>query len=329
MAITWELRDYDREFFARELETFLPPKVFDAHAHLYRIGHWTAPHAVAAGPSLVTLAEFQNQIEWIMPGREVTGLFFGVAFNDQFPEANEFVARESHSAPGNFCEMLVPPGIDPEHMRQEGRRLGFRGIKVYHSFVPEKPTWNASIAQFLTEDHVRIAHEENWSITLHMVRGRALSDPENQECIQRYCRKYSGIRLILAHAARGFNGYHTVNAIDSLRGLSNVWCDLSAVTEAAAMEAIISALGPERLLWGSDYPISHMRGRCVAVGDSFVWLYEDTLDWAALTPHFPARPYLIGHESLRALKHAAQTLRLSDTQVQGIFHDYAVKMLAG
>src|SRR4051794_18220411 len=101
MALTWELRDYDREFFARELDSFVPKKVFDAHAHLYRMDHWNQPHGVEVGPASVTLAEFRSQIDWIMPGREVTGLFFGVAFNERYPEANEFVARESHSTPGN------------------------------------------------------------------------------------------------------------------------------------------------------------------------------------------------------------------------------------
>jgi predicted TIM-barrel fold metal-dependent hydrolase len=327
MAITWELRDYDHEFFYRELDSFVPHRVFDAHAHLYEIGHWGVPHAVSAGPAVVTMDEFLRQIEWIMPGREVTGLFFGVAFHSGYAACNDFVAREALSRPGNFCEMVVPPDLDPEQMRETVRRRGFRGIKVYHTFVPQKPTWNAEIPQYLSEEHVRVAHEENWTITLHMVRDRALSDPANLDCIVRYCRQYPGIRLILAHAARGFNAFHTVNAVDRLRGLDNVWCDVSAVTEAPAMEAIVAALGPEKLLWGSDYPISHLRGRCIAIGDQFVWLYEDTLDWQRVSPQSKIQPYFVGHESLRSLKHTATVLRLSDSEIEGIFYTNATRML--
>src|ERR1044071_3010130 len=101
MAITWELREYDREFFARELDTFVPSKVFDAHAHLYRMAHWGYPHIVGAGPESVTLDVFREQMEWLMPGREVTGLFFGVGFHPGYMESNEFVAREALSRPGN------------------------------------------------------------------------------------------------------------------------------------------------------------------------------------------------------------------------------------
>lgn len=329
MALTWELRDYDQEFFFRELDSFIPSRVFDAHAHLYEIGHWGYPHAVSAGPASVTLAEFLRQIDWIMPGREVTGLFFGVGFHAGYDESNAFVAREAHSRPGNFCEMVVPPDLDPEQMRDAVRRSGFSGIKVYHTFVPQKPTWNAEIPQYLSEEHIRIAHEENWTITLHMVKDRALSDPANLDCIIRYCRQYPGIKLILAHAARGFNAFHTVNAIERLKGLGNVWCDVSAVTESPAMEAILTTLGTERLLWGSDYPISHIRGRCIAMGDQFVWLYEDTIDWQAVSPHAKILPYFVGHESLRSLKHAATTLRLKDSEIEGIFYTNARKMLDG
>ena len=327
MAITWELRDYDREFFARELDTFVPPKVFDAHAHLYHVRHWGSAHITSAGPECVTLEEFRKQMDWLLPGREVTGLFFGVGFHADFMESNEFVAREANSSPGNYCEMLVAPELDPEQMRETAKRMGFRGLKVYHTFAARKPTWNADIPQYLTEEHVRVAHQEGWTVTLHMVKDRALSDEANLHWIRTYCSRYPGMRLILAHAARGFNASHTVNAIEQLKGLDNIWCDVSAVTEAPAMEAIIRILGPRRCLWGSDYPLSHLRGRCIAMGDQFVWLYEDTLDWATVSRHTPVYPYFVGHESLRSLKQACISARLNDSEIEGIFYDYGRELV--
>src|SRR5258708_6754646 len=134
MAITWQFRDSDGEFFARELDSFVPRRVFDPHAHLYHIDHWGFPHMVSAGPACVTLPEFRHQMEWLLPGREITGLFFGVGFHAGYMESNEFVAREALSRAGNFCEMVTPPDLDPELLRETARRMGFRGIKVYHTF---------------------------------------------------------------------------------------------------------------------------------------------------------------------------------------------------
>jgi predicted TIM-barrel fold metal-dependent hydrolase len=322
---TWELRDYDQSFFEKELNTFVPDRVFDSHAHLYRSSDWGFNHVTDSGPAVVTMEEFQRQIAWVTPGRRTTGLFFGVAFNDAFRDANAFVANEVAKDSASLSHMLVSPYQDAEEMREAGKRQGFRGIKVYHSFLRDKPTWDAEIRQFLIEEHVRVAHEEGWSITLHIMKSRSLADPQNQQTLIDYCTRYPNIQMILAHAGRGFNAHHTIEGIGALRGLKNLWFDSSAVTEAGAFEAIIETMGHERLMWGSDFPISHLRGRCVAIGDQFLWLYEDTLAWDKILP-YPIQPLLVGHESLRALKLAAATRKLTDSQVEDIFYGNAARL---
>jgi glutamate-1-semialdehyde 2,1-aminomutase len=320
MKMTWELRDYDLEFFNRELDSFVPDTIFDAHAHLYELGHWKVRTALAAGPDKATLEVFQEQIQWITPGRETHGLFFGGGlYEGTYRASNEFLAREAAKDPKSRGQLIVSPRQDPEEVRQEVRRLSMVGLKVYHLFVEDRPSSHDSeIEEFLTEDHVRIAHEEGLSVTLHMVKPRALADPGNQARIRYYCESYPNLRLILAHAGRSFNPHHTIEGIHSLEGIPNVWFDTSAVTEAGAFEAIVDTFGHERLLWGSDYPISHFRGRCVGIGDQFLWLYEDTLDWKRIS-HVEIQPYLVGMESLRAVKLAATRLRLTDTQVEDVF----------
>jgi glutamate-1-semialdehyde 2,1-aminomutase len=154
-----------------------------------------------------------------------------------------------------------------------------------------------------------------------MVRPRALADPLNQEVIRTFCQRYPNARLILAHAARGFNPHHTIEGIASLKGLGNVWFDTSAVTDSGAFEAIIGAMGVERLLYGADFPVSHMRGRCVALGDAFIWLSDENVNLQQ--PIGTIVPTLVGLESLRTLKLACMSLRLSDSDVQRIFFDNA------
>ena len=214
--------------------------------------------------------------------------------------------------------MIISPDMDPEFVRSEVRRNGFVGLKPYHTMATvDGPTWHAPIEAYLVEDHVRIAHEEGLTVTLHMVRDRALADPVNQATIRRYCETYPNLRLILAHAARGFNPWHTIEGIDSLRGLDNVWCDTSAVTEAGAFEVIVETLGHRRLLYGTDFHVSHMRGRCVAIGDSFHWFYADDMDLDER--HTTLQPVLIGLESLRSLLLACRRLKLTDAQIEDVF----------
>jgi glutamate-1-semialdehyde 2,1-aminomutase len=82
--------------------------------------------------------------------------------------------------------------------------------------------WLATQLRYLPEHLVAAADRHGLTITLHMVRQRALSDPENQKTIRDYCLRYPRMKLILAHLARGFNMHHTINGLDALRGLDNV-----------------------------------------------------------------------------------------------------------
>jgi predicted TIM-barrel fold metal-dependent hydrolase len=332
---TWELTDADREMIAREVEPFLPGRVFDAHAHLFCADHYapgTRPSQQEGNPERLGLAEYRRYAEWIHPGgRTVGGLFFGLAFTGDRDANNAFVAAEvargGEHGLAAYGQLIVAPDTDPDLVREQVRQGGFVGLKCYHTLARvDGPTWHAPIEAYLAEEHVRVAHEEGWSITLHMVRDRALADPHNQATIRRYCERYPNMRLILAHAARGFNPWHTIEGIDSLRGLGNVWFDTSAVTEAGAFEAIVETMGHTRLLYGSDFYISHLRGRCVAVGDAFHWFYAEDMNLAER--HTTLRPVLIGLESLRSLRLAARRLKLADRQVEDIFYNNAAQLFS-
>lgn len=331
MTTDWIVTDADRELFDRELNSFVPDEIFDAHAHWYRLDHFepgAAPAFVASGPQVVGFDEFQRAIGELTPGRRTTGLFFPYPHpRIDVAAENEFLAAELAKAPGSFGQMLVTPAMDAEEIRQTVRDCGFVGLKCYHVYSKSTPTFDSLIEDFLPESQARIAHEEGLSITLHMVRRTALADRANQETIRQYCETYPNMRLILAHAARGFNPHHTVMGIESLRGLRNVWFDTSAVTDCGAIEAIIRTMGHDRVLYGADYPVSHLRGRCVAAGDSFLWISAANNELKAA--YGDIMPALVGHESLRTVKLAALNCQLSDSQVEDIFLGNARQLYSG
>jgi glutamate-1-semialdehyde 2,1-aminomutase len=318
----WPVRDCDREFFARELDSFVPGRIFDSHCHLYRCQDFqgATPALAASGPATVDWPCFERHMREVTPGRRYQALAFPFpAARLDTSGANAFLAAELARVPGVLRgAMMVTPDMDPEFVRDSVRRGGFSGLKCYHLFATTTPTWDAAVEAYLTEEQVRVAHELGLTITLHMVRARAIADPVNQESIARMARKFPNARWILAHAARGFNPHHTIEGIGSMRGLGNVWCDTSAVTEAGAFEAIVRQLGPGRLVYGADFPVTHIRGRCVAIGDSFLWLTADNTNFGGAA-HGAVQPVLVQLESLRALKQACWNLRLSDTEIEGIF----------
>jgi glutamate-1-semialdehyde 2,1-aminomutase len=331
--VSWSFIPGDQELLEREVLPFLPDRIFDAHAHLFAHEHYPdgVPEGLRDTPPRLDLAAYRRYSDWLHPGGRVAGgLFFGLAFLGDRKANNAFVSRECAEAPEGFralAQLVVSPESDPEQVRESVRRYGYVGLKPYHTMAHTvSPSWQAPIEAYLPERLVEVADEEGLCITLHMVRDRALADPVNQETIRRYCQSYPNMRLILAHAARGFNPWHTIEGIESLRGIENVWFDTSAVTEAGAFEAIVETMGHERLLYGTDFHVSHLRGRCVAIGDSFHWFYADEMN--VDEKHTTLEPVLVGLESLRSLCLAFRRLKLTDDEIEAIFFGNAAELFS-
>lgn len=328
MASDWELTEADRELFDRELQSFVPDQVFDAHAHWYQLDQFapgTAPLFLQAGPVAAGFESYQAGMAELTPGRTTAGVFFPYPHPHlDIAAGNAFLARELQHAPGSRGQMLVTPSDDPDFIREQVQQHGFVGLKCYHLYATTRPTFQASIDHFLPDSQLRIADELGLSITLHMVRPQALADPVNQDWIRSRCERYPGLQLILAHAARGFNPHHTITGIHSIAGLENVWFDTSVVTDSGAIEAIARVFGHQKLLYGSDYPVSQLRGRCVALGDSFFWISAQNTNLQV--PYADLQLSLVGHEALRTLKVAALALGWSDTQVEDVFHNNARRL---
>ena len=330
-----ELRDYEKELCCNELESFIADKIFDSHVHIFNKNYLYGefPECITKIPvDIAGIAEYKKYMKEIMPGREITGLFFGWVksgenFDVDLDKTNKFVSGQVKKNSNSRGLMVVTPDMDSEFIRQEVKRLKLSGLKCYCFYSPKKPFYTADIQDYLPEEQVRVASEENLAITLHLVKERGLADKKNQETIIRYCKKYPDMKMILAHCGRGFTPYHILEGISALRGISNIWFDSSAITESATFEIIIREAGHRCLLYGSDFPVNLYRGRSFAVGDSFLWLDESNIEKISGSVSYAnIKPVTIGIESLRCLKLAALNLKLSDSQIEDIFYNNARKI---
>ncbi|WP_164101442.1 aminotransferase class III-fold pyridoxal phosphate-dependent enzyme [Candidatus Laterigemmans baculatus] len=314
---------------------FVPPDAFDVHAHLYR--REVLPDGLGeAEPGDVGLESYRRSLSrWLGERAPRSGLFFPFPKPKvDFEDANRFLAGELQGQSDSRGLMLIRPEDDPASVESSILETGFAGFKVYHVYASsaaapragalQPGTMQAEIGDFLPEWAWELAERHGLVLMLHIVRQRALADERNQTYLREHCRRYPSAKLILAHAARGFCGRHTVEGIGSLRGLENVWFDTSAVCEPAPLEAVLHTFGPSRLMFGSDFPVSEMRGKCVSVDDGFVWLDPEIVHWER-SPY--AQPVCVGHESLLAVEQACRTARLTDGDIEGIFRDNARRLL--
>ena len=318
----------DVDFFNRHLRNFVPTESFDSHAHFYEnshLGNTLNDNYLKYRPNPGGWAAYQKHLKMLMGDRAPQGgLFFAMPRKDvNMRAANEFVAEQVSQSDKLRGLLLIHPKDDPDHVNQQITDQGFVGIKVYLTYADRDDPYNADIEEFLPDWAWEIADKNRLVIMLHMVKPRAIADTLNQQYIREHCLRYPNANLILAHCARSFNSGHILEGLDSLRGLENIFFDNSAICEPQPVEEILKIFGPSRLLFGTDFPVSMLRGRAVSTADGFLWLGQGNVDWS--TAAF-GNNTVLGLESILALKHGCQRMNLIDTDIERIFFQNAYQL---
>src|SRR5690554_3329771 len=207
----WEFLEQDR-LILEDLQAFLPEKIWDSHAHIYRTSDlnllgeslWTG------GPKEVSIKTWKTEVSRIFPGSSVEGgLFFPAPLPQvSFYDANRFLVDQLDSQHHSRGLALIKPEKKPEDMKEILSHPQIVGLKPYHVYSTEKPTYQSSISGFLPETWWKWAHENQAVVMLHIVKDKAISDPDNLDEIRRLCGRYPAVKLVLAHAARSFHAPH-------------------------------------------------------------------------------------------------------------------------
>ena len=319
-----QVLEQSRQMFEEELASFVPDRVFDAHFEI-----WHKLETIKDGFGVAIPTRFEDVrpgCDLLHPGREVGAAFIPFSFEaERTAWVNEWSAEQAERSGGTCCSyFFAKPEDDPEWVRQEVRRLGAIGLKSYHTYAGPKPTWEADIPQYMPEQLVKVAHEEGWVINMHLVKRHAVADPSNIHWIRHYCTTYPDFKLVLSHSARGFQPENNLQGLPELTDLPNLYFDTSVNCEPFAHITIIRIMGHDRLLYGSDYPCSHVLGRYIALGNSFTVI--DGSNPCIQTNQGTLTPLLVGLEHLRSLKWACWSLQLTDSQVEDIFWNNAQRV---
>lgn len=314
-----------------KLQSFLPEKIFDMHMHI--ASRESAPTVMRTGSMWaqagdpVDMDSYLRNQGRLFPHAKVVRANMIPMPDVTMKQANapcreaatRFMVAELEKHPGCVGEAMVLAGDTRQDIEKQLQHPRIRGLKCYHQTALGENTAECTIPEYLPEAAWEVAQEWGLCITLHLVRRLSLSDPDNLQYIRTMAAKYPNARLILAHAARGFAAWTAVEAVGELAAYPNIYFDLSAVCEVPAICQILKTCGHKRVFWGSDYAISMMRGKCVSVGQDFVWLYGEALEkWLE-------DAYLVGVENLLAVRDACNLLDLPREAVEDIFYNNAME----
>lgn len=344
MSALFEVKDTDKAFYEQRLKSFLPDRFIDIHTHVWpdsiRLPAASAPVRAVTWPSLVAkdnpIEDLFETYRLMFPGKDVTPLIFSQVSSDYDLRAgNDYVARcaRQHHLPSL---MVARPQQSAEEFERGIERGGFLGCKVYLNFAePYIPEKEIRIYDFLPPHHLDVLHRHGWMAMLHIPRDGRLKDPVNVAQMMEIDRKYPSIRLIVAHVGRAYCPEDVGSAFEVLAHSNHMSFDFSANTNADVFRQLIRAVGPKRIVFGSDLPILRMRMRRICEHGRYVnvvpkGLYGDV----AGDPHMrelegdeAGRLTFFMYEEIDAFRRAAEAEGLNRENIEDIFYHNAKTMI--
>ena len=315
------MNDQDKQILAL-LKDFLPEKIFDVHAHLCNVEMQTDFAGFTREYGTTGAKRFQEDQKRLLGERAVAGLMIPMPVPSMWKNrdaVNRWVVEQAASMPGFAAEVYVLPTDTVADIEAMLTHPCIKGFKCYYMTAAGDAGDQSEIADFLPESAWQVANQRGMCITLHMMKTLSPADPVNQEYILTMTRKYPGAKLILAHCGRGFATWTILETARKFKGIDNIYYDLAAICDSAAMFEVIRQAGADHVMWGSDYPLSQNFWRPYTMGTNFQWLNPDRYPGLGIG--------CLETESLLAFYHASLMLELSRQDVEDIFWNNAVRLL--
>jgi predicted TIM-barrel fold metal-dependent hydrolase len=347
MPDLFDIKEIDRQFYQDRLRDFLPEKMIDIHTHVwldkFRAKVSGDPQRAVTWPSRVAL---DNSIEDLMetyhlmfPGKQVTPMIFSNLHtrDDDIDGANAYITRcaKEHRCPSLIFAM---PWWSAEEFEQKIIAGGFLGAKVYLIFSdPKIQQKDITIFDFLPHHQLEVLDKHGWMVMLHIPRDGRLRDPKNLEQMLKIEKRYPNVKLIIAHVGRAYCNEDVGDAFDVLADAKNMMFDFCANTNSSVFEQLIRAVGPRRILFGSDLPILRMRTRRICENGNYVniipkGLYGDVSKDSHMREvegEEAEKLTFFMYEEIDAFRRAAQATSLSRNDIEDVFYNNAQRLIQG
>jgi len=341
----FEVKQIDRDFYEKNLKNFLPAKLIDIHTHVwldkFKAKDKKAPVRSVNWPSLVakenSIEDLIETYRLMFPDKEVKALIFSnLTLGDDIDAANEYVrhATEKYGFPSLI---FATPRWGAQEFEERIERGGFLGCKVYlnlaEPYIPEK---EVRIFDFLPPHQLEVLNKRGWTAMLHIPRDGRIKDPLNLAQMLEIERKYPNVKLIIAHVGRAYCNEDLGNALDVLSETKRMKFDFSANTNQWIFEQLIKAVGPKRILFGSDLPIFRMRARRICENGNYVNIVPQNLcgdvsndrHMREVEGEEAEKLTFFLYEEIDAFRRASETCGLTPKDIEDIFYNNAKELLS-
>ena len=332
-----DVKPYDRQFYEEKLKDFLPDTFIDCHTHIWipehivqedtahRSQNW--PGLVASSNSIEDLNETNAEL---FPDKRVISVLYGQTNISIDLEANNEYTAKAAEANGFPALYISHPSESCEHIREQfAKHPCFKGLKIYLQFAPAYiPADEIRIYDFISQEQLKLADEMGWVVQIHIPRPKRLADPVNYIQLYEIEEKHPNLQLIIAHLGRAYANEDVGEGINYLKGLKKCVWDFTANTNADVMAQVLETFGPDRFIYGTDFPIFRMKARRVVENGVYVnevpaGLYGDNTG----DPHMRDIAYpeaekitFFIYEEIDSCRRACERLGLGKADVNKIFY---------
>ena len=345
MKSLFEIKQVDIDFYEQRIKDFLPDKIIDTHSHIFldslmdygndradRIKAW--PLMVAGENSIEDLVEGYRLF---FPDKEVMPIFCpgNVRSRSSIGRLNQYCksCAEEYEYP---YLALLNPDWSGKQVESATKNSNCMGAKVYLTFAPDYiPTKEIRIFDFLPHHQLEVLNSNGLAVLLHIARTKRLRDPLNIAQLLEIEKRYPDVKLIVAHVGRAYCIEDVGNAFEVLKKTKNIVFDLAANTNAEVFEMLIEAVGPGRILFGSDEPVSRMRMKRICENGKYINLIaKEAYGDVSNERHMREVPkeesdkftFFI-YEIIDAFRRAAEKTGLTDNDIEDVFYNNALRMI--
>ena len=331
-----DTRAIDRLVYDQELAPRLPSTIIDCHVHVGLSEYWGPVSSERY--SEIWAMEVAKEQSWeqlrstyrlLFPKQEVRALAFGWVYREVDVERNNTYVRAGISDPRNNADGLfvTRPGYDTSTIA-EAMSQGFLGIKPYPDLAAQ-PTQAPSIYDFLPRTHLALLNQLGGLVMLHLPRKGRLGDPDNARELLEISEAFPAIKIVIAHIGRAYCLPTAQRGLPPLIERQNLYFDTSANLNTEVFRYALDTIGPDRLLFGSDLPVTLMRGRRDHIGEQYVNWTDGDYSWnlARKSPEEEATYTFYLYEELRALIDAVKRSGLGQETLEKILYANSARLL--
>jgi hypothetical protein len=326
-------REVDLRAFREIVAPVLEGKILDIHIHArivpagYR--HFMQNKYPGRALESFSVPEMLSSAELMWPEQEFHALVFGMPTPELREPTNAHVCTEC-GRHDTLYPLYIPDLHAPEaEIRSTILDNGYLGFKPHWALVEGRAgEEEVSVLDMLPESCMRVAEELGLLIMLHIPGKGRLASEDNIDQIRLLSRRYPSAKIIIAHLGRSYCLWSMTGGIGKLCDLPNVYWDTSVVQEPMVYKVLFDHVDPAKVMYGTDQPVTQMRGRRVCINGAWVDVSREALGWTATRdPSNPIPATFMTYEMIRAMREGAEAARVPDHELFPIFFENGIRLI--